>query len=65
MLVVARFHRSLKHVHLFQREIDTAVDPSEEVQSFLLSFNEVKPHESLGQRQPLAVHCAEECLFPA
>ena len=57
--MVDRFHQSLKYGHLYQREIDNAAELAEEVRSFLVSFNEIRPHEALGQRPPLAVHLAE------
>lgn len=63
--VVERFNQSLKYEHLYQREIDHAATLAEEVDAFLLMFNEVRPHESLGWRQPLAVHRGDQHLFRA
>ena len=62
-VVVERFHHSLKHEHLYQREIDNTAELAEEVRSFLVSFNEIRPHEALGQRPPRAVHLTEPHLF--
>ena len=63
--VVERFHQSLKYEHLYQREIEQAATLAEEVAEFLRSFNEVRPHEALGQRIPLAVHRGDQHLFGA
>jgi len=52
--VVERFNRSLKYEHLYQREIADAAELAEEVASFLATYNEIRPHESLGQRRPTA-----------
>ena len=49
---VQRFPNSLKHEHLYQREIEHAAVLAEEVRSFLATFNDVRPHESLAWRQP-------------
>ena len=40
-----------------------AADLAEEVAAYLSLYNEIRPHETLGQRRPLAVHCAEPHLF--
>jgi transposase InsO family protein len=61
--VVERFHESLKYEHLYQREIDNAAELAEELRSFLVSLNEIRPHEALRQRPPLTVHLAEPHLF--
>jgi transposase InsO family protein len=61
--VVERFNRSLKYEHLYQREIANAAELAEEVAAFLEVFNEVRPHESLGQLIPLQVHREETHLF--
>ena len=54
--VVERFHRSLNYEYLHQHGIANAAELSEEVKAFLATFNEVRPHETLGQRPPLALH---------
>lgn len=63
--VVERFNRSLKYEHLYQREIADAAELAEEVGSFLATYNEIRPHESLGQRQPNGVHRGDHHLFGA
>lgn len=63
--VVERFNRSLKYEHLYQREIGDAAELAEEVAAFLETFNEVRPHESLEWRQPLAMHRGDHHLFGA
>jgi len=61
--VVERFNQSLKYEHLYQREIDHAATLAEEVEAFLAMFSEVRPHESLGQRVPMALHRGDQHLF--
>jgi putative transposase len=61
--VVERFNQSLKYEHLYQREVEHAAVLAEEVEEFLQSFNEVRPHESLAWHQPLAMHRADPHLF--
>jgi putative transposase len=63
--VVERFHRWLKCEHLYRREIANAVELAEDAESFLAAFNEVRPHDSLGQRIPLAIHRGDPHLFQA
>jgi putative transposase len=63
--VVERFNQTLKYEHLYQREIDQAATLAEEVESFLTLYNEVRPHESLGWRAPLAMHRADQHPFGA
>src|SRR5450830_413863 len=57
------FTRSLKYEHLYQREIEQAVELAEAVDAYLSLYNEVRPHESLGQRMPLVMHCGDPHLF--
>ncbi len=61
--VVERFNRSLKYEHLYQREIADAAELAEEVAAYLALYNEIRPHETLGQRRPLAVHRGDSHLF--
>jgi len=61
--VVERFNRSLKYEHLYQREIADATELAEEVEAYLSLYNEIRPHQALGQRRPLAVHRADPHLF--
>jgi hypothetical protein len=63
--VVERFHRSPKYAHLYQREIANAVELAEEVAAFLVTFNEVRLRESLGQRIPHTMHRGDQHLFGA
>ena len=60
---VEHFNRSLKFEHLYQREIDHAATLAEEVEESLKKFNEVRPHEPLGQRIPLSIHRGDQHLF--
>lgn len=63
--VVERFNESLKYEHLYRCEIDHAATLAEEVEEFLELYNRVRPHESLGWRQPHAMHRADPHLFEA
>lgn len=63
--VVERFDQTLKYEHLYQREIQQAAVVAVEVEEFLTTFNEVRPHESLGQRIPLLIHRGDPHLFQA
>ena len=63
--VVERFNQTLKYEHLYQREIEQAATLAEEVANLLRTFNEVRPHESLGQRQPHGVHRGDHHLLQA
>jgi transposase InsO family protein len=56
-------NESLKYEHLYQREIATAAELAEEVAAYLVLYNEIRPHETLGLEQPLAAHLAEQHLF--
>ena len=57
--VAERFHHSLKHEYFHQREIDTDVELAEEVAGYVSLYNEIRPHQTPGQRRPLAARCAE------
>jgi transposase InsO family protein len=60
--VVERFHRSRKY-ELLSNEIANAAELAEKVKEFPTTFNEVRPHETLGWRQPLEVHRADPHLL--
>lgn len=61
--VVERFYRSLKYDHLYRLEIADAFSLGEEVEAYLKIYNEVRPHESLGQVPPLSRYLAKSNLF--
>jgi hypothetical protein len=63
--LVERIRRLLAVQAPYQREIDHAATPAEEVEGFLTLNNEVKPHGALGQRAPLAGHRADQHLLGA
>jgi hypothetical protein len=60
---VERCRRSLEYEHLYQREIADAAELAEEVAAYLSLCNKVRPHQTLGQKRPLAVHRADPHLF--
>ena len=41
-------HSSRKYEHLYQRQIANAAELADEVGAFLATFNDVRPHETLG-----------------
>ena len=45
--------------HLYQREIANAAELAEEVAAYLVLYNEIRPHESLGLETPLSSHCGD------
>jgi putative transposase len=63
--VVERFNESLKYEHLYREEIADAVALTEEVEAYRKIYNQIRPHEALGFRTPLAAHLAEPNLFEA
>jgi transposase InsO family protein len=63
--VVERFYRTLKYEHLYRLEIRDAIELDEQVQLHRRTYNEIRPHESLGQVTPLSVHLADPNLFRA
>jgi transposase InsO family protein len=60
---VERSNQTLKYDHLYQGEIEQEATLAEGVESSLATFNEVRPHEPLGQRIPLLVHRGDQHLF--
>jgi transposase InsO family protein len=61
--VVERFYRTLKYEHLYRLEIRDAIELDEQVESHRHTYNEVRPHESLGQVTPMSVHLADPNLL--
>ena len=63
--MVERFNRTIGVRALYRREIANTAELAEEVAAYLALYNEVRPHESLGQRIPLAVHREDQRLLQA
>ncbi len=63
--VVERFYRTLKYEHLYRLEIRDAIELDEQVQFHRRVYNQIRPHESLGQVTPMSVHLAEPNLSEA
>ncbi len=63
--VVERFYRTLKYEHLYQLEIPDAIELAEQIEAHRQVYNEVRPHESLGQVTPMSVYLADPNLFEA
>jgi putative transposase len=61
--VLERFHHSMKCEHLCKRQVANAAELADKVKEFLATFNEVRPHETLGQRSPLEMHGEDQHLF--
>lgn len=56
--VVERFNRTLKYEHLYRLEIDDVAELMDEVAIFLELYNDVRPHETIGNLRPIEVHTA-------
>ena len=56
-------HSRRRYEHLHQREIADAAELAEEVAAYLALCNEVRQHQTLGQRRPLPVHRGDPHLF--
>jgi transposase InsO family protein len=63
--VVERFYRTLKYEHLYQMEIADAIELAEQIEVHRRLYNEVRPHESLGQVTPMSVYLDDPNLFGA
>ncbi|HEX6207503.1 MAG TPA: IS3 family transposase [Actinomycetota bacterium] len=63
--VVERFFRTLKYDHLYRLEIPNAAELAEEVDRYLAVYNEIRPHETLGQVPPTSVYLTDPNLFQA
>ena len=63
--VVERFYRSLKYECLYREEIADAIELEEAVLAYRDLYNQVRPHESLGQITPMSVYLADPNLFEA
>jgi hypothetical protein len=54
-------------LHQLRDRVQSATAPATtvaaEIEDVLTTFNEVRPHESLGQKRPLVVHRANPPLF--
>jgi transposase InsO family protein len=58
-----RFNRALEYEHVCQCEIEQVAELAEEVAAYLVLYNEITPHEALGQKRPLLVHRGDSHLF--
>ena len=63
--VVERFYRTLKYEHLYQLEIPDAIELAEQIEAHRRIYNELRPHEALGQLTPMSVYLADPNLFEA
>jgi len=48
---------------LYQREIANAAELAQQVAGYLVTFNEMRPHESLGHEIPRAIQRGESHPF--
>ncbi|MDY0087957.1 MAG: integrase core domain-containing protein [Coriobacteriia bacterium] len=62
--VVERFNRSLKYEHLYRLEIDDAARLMDEVAAFVELYNDIRPHEAIGDLRPVDAHTGSH-LFQA
>ena len=61
--VVERFYRTLTYERLYRLEIRDAIELDEQVEAHRRTYDEIRPHESLGQVTPMSVHLADPNLF--
>jgi putative transposase len=61
--VVERFYRTLKYEHLYQLEIADAIELGDQIEAHRRLYNEVRPHEALGQVTPMSVYLVDPNLF--
>ena len=57
--VIERFYGSIKYEHLFRQEIQSGVALQAECEKYRRIYNEIRPHEHLGQITPLSVYLAD------
>lgn len=56
--VVERFNQSLKYEHLYRYEIADALELADQAEAFRRLYNEIRPHETLGQETPISHYLA-------
>lgn len=57
--VVERFNQTLKYEHLYRHEIADTLELADEVEALRELYNEIRPHETLGQTPPMNRYLAE------
>ena len=61
--VIERFFGSIKYEHLYRHDISNGVELNEHCEAYRCLYNEVRPHEMLGQRPPLGAYLAAPITF--
>lgn len=61
--VIERFFRSIKYEHLYRHEISNGVALNEHCEAYRALYNEIRPHETLGQRPPMLTYLAPPITF--
>jgi transposase InsO family protein len=62
--VAERFNASLKYEHLYRLEIPDALTLGVEAEAYRRLYNEIRPHETLGQETPLSHYLADPLDHP-
>jgi putative transposase len=57
--VIERFYGSIKYEHLFRQEIQSGMALSDECAKYRHIYNEIRPHEHLGQITPIIMYTAD------
>lgn len=57
--VIERFYGSIKYEHLFRQEIPSGIALADECAKYLRIYNEIRPHEHLGQITPITMYLAD------
>lgn len=61
--VIERFFRSIKYEHLYRHEISNGVALNEHCEAYRALYNDIRPHETLGQRPPVLTYLAPPITF--
>ena len=57
--VIERFNESVKYEHLYRQEIANGIELNAELEKYRRLYNEIRPHEALGQVTPIEIYLAD------
>jgi putative transposase len=61
--VIERFFQSIKYEHLYRHEISNGVALNEHCAAYRALYNDIRPHEVLGQHPPIGAYLAAQMTF--
>jgi putative transposase len=61
--VIERFFQSIKYEHLYRHEISNGVALNEHCAAYRALYNDIRPHETLGQHPPIGAYLAAPMTF--